>query len=416
MEIKMNFNKRWKRIEAQLLPYLENPEPTLRYIRELYSVYDSGCLGWLGGLFDSQLGGFYYSNSARDGDEFFPDIESTGQGIAILNVSGAIKTYEEIPEWIRSGIAGFICSCEDPGNGYFYNPQWSKDSADSNPIRRARDFGWAIDLAEKLDFDMPYFAIFSNVQNKDKILPKYLESKEKFAKYLESKNWKEKIYESIDELINQYDPIFYAGYGEYALDFLDSIRDKDSGLWGEGYVGKETQLRCACAALNLYSALNRPLSNPMKLFELALSSFSDGGSALITAFSNRFTTIRLIMNLLEYSTDNTADKTVREIKERFSAELPSIITMTVNELNRFQKPDGSFSYFEHFSSSHSYAMPVAQENAREGDINATLHALGVWNAVIYIITGGRIRIPLFTPEDMQDFERAANSRRVISSL
>ena len=76
--------ERWKRLELALPQGNCNKEEIISSLKSLYSLYDPSMLGWLGGLFDREIGGFYYSNSARDDENFFPDIESTGQAIGIL--------------------------------------------------------------------------------------------------------------------------------------------------------------------------------------------------------------------------------------------------------------------------------------------------------------------------------------------
>ncbi len=404
---KEQINGKWKKLEAALLPYTDDPKRAVEYIKELYSVYDRELLTWLGGLYDPKLGGFYYSNSAKDGEGFFPDIESTGQGIAILNSSGAISNYEDIPEWIRSGIAGFICSCEDPDNGYFYNPQWTKETVDTNLSRRARDFGWAIDIAEKLDFEMPYFTVFLNSKNNNRIIPEFLKSEEEFTKYLNSLDKKEHIYESVDEIINQYDPIFYAGYGELALKFIDDLRDEDTGLWGTGYIDEDMQLKTACAALHLYSAMKAELSSPVKLLDFALERFNDTDTEIITTFCDRFKIMRQLIILTSKSKRPDSEATVREMIGKVVDQIPRIIPIAVKQLKQFKKQDGAFSYFERCSSSFSQGMSVAEKNAAEGDVNATLNAIGVFNALIYTLTKGSYQIPLFSKTDMYAFEKAA---------
>ncbi len=401
-----------KKLREFVSAYTDEPEKIIKCINDFYLSYDKCCMSWLGNLFDPDLGGFYYSNSARDGGEFFPDIESTGQGIAILNVSGAISAYNDIPEWIRSRIAGFICSCEDQSNGYFYNPQWSKEFADKNVLRRARDFGWALSLSQNLDFEMPYFSIFQNAKNNGCATPEFFKSKELFTNYLNSLDWKSRTYESMDAIVNQYDQIFYYGYGECALEFIDSVRDKETGLWGVGYIDKEKQLKTACAALNLYSAMKKPISEPTKLTDFVLGCFNDGMPKILTTICNRFSSIKLIIDNLLKNKPDGYEQTLEKITVTFVSEIPNILPKTAEELGHFKKSNGSFSYFEHFSSSTSYAMPVAQKNAREGDINATLHAVGIWSSLIYIITAGREKIPLFDKSDMLEFEKAATKTKL----
>ena len=116
----------------------------------LYSVHSDRLLTWLGGLFDSKIGGFYYSNSARDNEYqeldgvkhyFLPDIESTNQATNLLQSAGVIKEFSELPEWMRKKMAEFNCSLQNPDDGYIYHPQWGKNITDH---RRGRDLMWSI--------------------------------------------------------------------------------------------------------------------------------------------------------------------------------------------------------------------------------------------------------------------------------
>ena len=59
-------------------------------VSELHSLFDDGIYKWLAGLWDSSIGGFYYSNSARDNAEFLPDMESTAQAFNNLESTGII--------------------------------------------------------------------------------------------------------------------------------------------------------------------------------------------------------------------------------------------------------------------------------------------------------------------------------------
>ena len=71
-------------------------------IRTIYNLFDERMLIWYAGLYDPEIGGFYFSNSARDTEGFLPDIESTAQAINfITEISG-------------------ICKGEDKGN-FLYN-------------------------------------------------------------------------------------------------------------------------------------------------------------------------------------------------------------------------------------------------------------------------------------------------------
>ena len=52
-------------------------------VRDFTGIYTDGIYKWLAGLWDGEIGGFYYSNSARDTDGYLPDIESTAQAIGV---------------------------------------------------------------------------------------------------------------------------------------------------------------------------------------------------------------------------------------------------------------------------------------------------------------------------------------------
>ena len=92
-------------------------------MKDYYSIYDYRMLKWIGGLFDPEIGGFYYSNSARDNESaeyrgemcrFLPDVESTIQATNVLLSTGVIDSCEELPEWMRKKVAEFVCSLQSP--------------------------------------------------------------------------------------------------------------------------------------------------------------------------------------------------------------------------------------------------------------------------------------------------------------
>ena len=120
-------------------------------VEELYGLYDSELAAWFASLYDARVGGFYYSESARDNDrvtfqdkeyDLLPDIESTLQALGFVKTSGIAEGYsnpyrEFLPEWMQKRTLAFAMSLEDP-DGYFYHPQWGKNISVS---RRGRDLG-----------------------------------------------------------------------------------------------------------------------------------------------------------------------------------------------------------------------------------------------------------------------------------
>ena len=66
-------------------------------IRNIYDMFDEKMLIWYASLYDPDIGGFYFSNSARDTEGFLPDIESTAQALNfITEISGICKGGERL--------------------------------------------------------------------------------------------------------------------------------------------------------------------------------------------------------------------------------------------------------------------------------------------------------------------------------
>jgi hypothetical protein len=70
---------KWMAIKESVSPEIYSA------LRTWYSNFDgSVSVGWLANLYDTEIGGFYYSNSARDNEPFRPDLESTFQTITLI--------------------------------------------------------------------------------------------------------------------------------------------------------------------------------------------------------------------------------------------------------------------------------------------------------------------------------------------
>ncbi len=117
-------------------------------MREMFSLFERGLVDWLAGLYDKNIGGFYYSNSARENPQFLPDVESTAQALGLLVSTGMVERFENdlkkaLPEQMCLDIKRWVKGLQDE-NGYFYHPQWGKEATDKNLIRRGRDVGMAM--------------------------------------------------------------------------------------------------------------------------------------------------------------------------------------------------------------------------------------------------------------------------------
>ena len=128
-------------------------DPALKEaIVTLFNSYDAeGIIRWWAGLYDPENGGFYYSNSGRDNEGFLPDMESTYQ------ISSRIRDFVDnndlrafYGEEISNKIITFYQSKQDPEDGYFYHPQWTKAESRANVMRYTRDLDWAVYMLDAL--------------------------------------------------------------------------------------------------------------------------------------------------------------------------------------------------------------------------------------------------------------------------
>ena len=135
--------------------------------KKLYAVFTDDMASWLANLYDPGVGGFYYSNSARDNGSYAPDTESTCQALGLVSGFGSVRTWrtgentkysEVISETRKNEIIVYVKSLQDE-NGFFYNYQWDKTTVDAHQSRRARDLTYSLSvlnvLGAKPTYDTP---------------------------------------------------------------------------------------------------------------------------------------------------------------------------------------------------------------------------------------------------------------------
>ena len=111
-----DLEKKWLELEAEIDRRGGDGKEFVAAMKDLYTIYDQREVTWLANLFDYEIGGFYYSNSARDNAQvesrgkmfdLLPDMESTLQATGFLISSGMIESYDEIPDWLREKLVEF---------------------------------------------------------------------------------------------------------------------------------------------------------------------------------------------------------------------------------------------------------------------------------------------------------------------
>ena len=111
-------------------------------LKRFYSLFGEDLYYWLVNLYDPDVGGFYYSSSARDSVGYLPDIESTAQALAFLSRTMPEKNWMDVvPEETLDQILEFTKSLQSSSDGYFYHPQW--DGLTYTVSRLGRDVDWA---------------------------------------------------------------------------------------------------------------------------------------------------------------------------------------------------------------------------------------------------------------------------------
>ena len=402
---KIQNTRKWNNIAKHFSAKGFDGEALVSKLKQLNSFVNANTIKWLGGLFDPNIGGFYYSNSAKENDEYLPDIESTSQALNILHCAGVFDSYDWIPPKMRKSIGCFITSCADQ-NGFFYNPQWSKEKANSLHARRGRDLTSAISLVSKLSIASPYPTALDNLNDHATSEFEYstLKTKESFEEYLRSLYLIENDHLAIHTLCSQRQQIKAAGFADATVDYL-------SEMLSNGRIEKisDTQERLSAysACVTLCNDLEHRFDFYATASELALSELLKADKKLLPYCEHPWGFFKkLFVNLSSYGSDE--DKRVAdELKTKICAVALDALDALCRNISVFSKSDGSMSYTTSGSSEYSQGMKVAEGGAYEGDVNATLIFLCTIDAVWAVLGIKEQQIHPLSNDDLDDFIKYA---------
>ena len=116
--MKIQYESRWLAIRDEINAKGANGSAVVEALQDYYSIFEDKMLLWLAGLYEPDIGGFYFSESARDNEtitfqgkvyDLLPDIESTSQATNFIKSEGVFDTWMDFPEWMRLGIEKFVC-------------------------------------------------------------------------------------------------------------------------------------------------------------------------------------------------------------------------------------------------------------------------------------------------------------------
>ena len=402
-----HINNKWNKVRLLLDERGIDGESTVAAIKELYQLVDKDMLSWLGRLFDTEIGGFYYSNSARESEEFLPDIESTCQAISILERSGALTSYEMLPNELRKGIGCFITSCADQ-SGFFYNSQWGKEETDKKLGRRGRDLASAIALASVLGFKLPYPTVLNRIEAGAKPAP--MANAECFAEYLATLPRGELLRKSVHTVCSQWRQIKAAGLSEVTAKFLDEIFENgEVDLVGEQRFSNLTLFN---SAVTLFQELKLPFKGVYKYADAGADMLFTDQIDEISNCENIWGSIyKSINNLNEYG--RSAEKLqAQRLRKKVYSKAPEAISRLTKCLSEFKVEDGSFAYNPEGSTEYSQGMRVSVGGIREGCVNATVVLIYTIDSVLRCLDiNEACPLPL-GPEDFKHFSSAIEGYKI----
>lgn len=341
-------------------------------ISSLKELYDEQVIAFLAGLYDPETGGIYYSYSAQQTDGYLPDVESTAQTLLALDTfcPEGRTAGDYLPDGFGEKLVRWVQELEDAEDGYFYHPQWGKEV---NSSRKGRDLGWSRGLLRRFGAQALYPTAIDRLTGTEEsrqTLPTYLQSKEAFQEWLRALPWDVHPYSAGNSINAMAGQIEAAGFMKTTVDFLRSIHNPKTGLWGEGANYNTVSALMKVAGV-YYSA-----GEEFEYLQEALQSCIDvalspelSEKTQITFIYNPWCAINSLRQIAEQN-----GKLPQWFEEMLYGNAAEMIRMTKQKLAIYKKADGGFSYMPDHSSATSQGAPASLGTA-EGDVNATTIAV-----------------------------------------
>lgn len=398
----------------------EDVASALERLREFYN--GSAIVNWQAGLWDTEVGAFYYSNSARDTEGYFPDIESTVQLLRRLEISGAFADYNNdfsaaLPECIKEKLIAFARDMQSPEDGFFYHRQWRGMSLST--ARVGRDLSWAIGLLKSLGaqplWDAPdgtkglYGSPSTNsgAQKSEKKQSLDFATEEEYLAWLEEFNATIKENSGrAHEMNAMRAEISGKGFVRATLDYLDRIQDEvyaeqtEAGEEPTGLWQKPVNYRAVWGLLKFMPFYNdqnhgRPIRYAADIVKTCVKviAMPPDGKYYMNDLYNQWSGINsLLGNVKKYNPE-----LLPSIYEITRANAASLIDNSLEKIKPFAKADGSFSYKgDGRSLSNIYGVPISL-GAEEGDVNATALCCSMYKCIFTCL--GYTDVPLMSPAD-----------------
>ncbi len=387
-------------------------EEASRALLSLYGIYDERFYVWLTNLYDPEIGGFYYSESARDAEGFGPDIESTMQILRFTQRMGL--TYgkplkEAYSEKVKAALIKFTQGLQDPENGFFYHPQWGRNI---NIPRRSRDLSWSVELLSSFGVKPLYPTPMDKLKGDDNKDPfqEHLGSLDSFKKYLSQFNLMKNPYWIGNTLQSQAIQIKAAGNQivDHLCNWLEENQREDNGLWQEKVTYDSVNALTKFALT--YITLDRPIPNPEKAFESAVQvALSNNKIICCSQVCNPLSAISaIIANVAKFQGKDKAES----LRQTIICKAIPLIATTRKKILLCRDPNGLFHYntYGKVDGRRSQMAPVSLCGINEPGVNGAIICINATIGALCDALGIQC-IPIFGNTDADIFHELINSAK-----
>ena len=399
----------------------ESAEPIVKELRDFQAMFTTDNALWMARLYEPKIGGFYCSNSARDNDEFLPDLENTYTALCFIGSSGMSEMYDgdwtkSVPEWLKKRVGDYIYSLQNE-DGFFYNIQWPKEFliANNRQPRATRDLGSAKYVLSRLGITPKYSTDIKKDEKKDE--PRFLsqfDSPEAFRKYMDgieadiaSVDTPEKrafkfyfygnTFQSVTSYLNGNEEI-----KKIFIEFLEKYQNPETGVWSEVLCFDATNglLKISNIANNIGYGLkymDKIVETVMQIIERDVEAYPAHNGVFVV---NAWSAIKFLYeNILKYGEGTEEERAAKKaaIKMRILENAPSLIRTARKQLEGLKREDGSFSYGRYGGGGLAQGCPCSVRGAIEGDINGNVLAVNeARRNILKALEIGDYMVPVFS--------------------
>ena len=435
-------DEQWKRLETAIGK--EYGSKIIDSLKNLYKIYDSDAVSWLANLYDADIGGFYFSNSARNTIGFLPDIESTYGVLCLVEETGMAEMFDNdytkaLPSWMLEQIGSWIQSLQDE-DGYFYHPQWPKEYLYERGLqsRMTRDLGSARSVLRKLGIPENHptsslirsgklsvggnaaIAVSKVVQTAGML--SQFESVSAFQNYVNAldeevlaiKNPDERAYklyaignefQSTTSMVKS-NPEFVT----ILYRFFEKHQDPDTGTWSS--VVTYNAANGLHKISHIYNSLGLELQYVDEMVKTMMDLLSrdvttDPINAGVEVY-NAWSSLGYIYENLRRCSSNPAagQKKLAEVKEYVYAHAVEAIDATTSQISGFMREDGSAGYNRDGSSSTAQGCPIAVSGTVEGDVNGySIVTTSITKYIASALDFPELEVKLFSEKERVEFVR-----------